>query len=339
MNSEDASRLDLPLVLGTMARDAGEPAGAVPSSWLAWSGAAAFVVLLVIVALRLYRGPRQRALDILQGPDSRRRAATAPAKAQGPPGRSRLREVLVRAGIRSESAPRQLLLAQVVALLVGAGVALLILVSGVVTRAVEWLQEIPGGVGDLFVPFLVLAPWVLFLGIALLPVLYVRRARRELSAAVERDLPPALGLLATLAESGFGIDAGLERVAVSLPASRPLARELRLLRQESLAGLSRERCLRRMAGRLDVPAVSVFVSALVHAEAVGASVAQTLRRQAEDVWSARKEQALRKAQTLPTKLAVPLVVCFLPGLFAFTFGPALAEFIRIAEGVTRGAGG
>ena len=41
---------------------------------------------------------------------------------------------------------------------------------------------------------------------------------------------------------------------------------------------------------------------------------------------------------LPTKLAVPLVVCFLPGIFVYTFGPALAQFIRIAEDVVQGNG-
>ena len=63
-----------------------------------------------------------------------------------------------------------------------------------------------------------------------------------------------------------------------------------------------------------------------------------LRRQADEVWNRRKETAIQRAQTLPTKLAIPLVLCFLPGIFVYTFGPALAEFLRIAEGVLSGAG-
>ena len=50
----------------------------------------------------------------------------------------------------------------------------------------------------------------------------------------------------------------------------------------------------------------------------------------------RREQAIMRAQMLPTKLAVPLVVCFLPGIFVYTFGPALAQFVQIAEGVVQG---
>ena len=88
-----------------------------------------------------------------------------------------------------------------------------------------------------------------------------------------------------------------------------------------------------MAQRLDVPSLTTFSSALVHAENQGASIGDTLRRQATDLWSRRREEAIQKAQTLPTKLAFPLVICFLPGVFVWTFGPAVAEFIDLASSV------
>ena len=47
----------------------------------------------------------------------------------------------------------------------------------------------------------------------------------------------------------------------------------------------------------------------------------------------RREEAIQKAQTLPTKLAFPLVICFLPGVFVWTFGPAVAEFVDLASSV------
>ena len=96
-------------------------------------------------------------------------------------------------------------------------------------------------------------------------------------------------------------------------------------------------CFRALAARLDIISVSTFVSAMVHSEQVGGGVAESLRRQADEVWSRRRELAVQRAQTLPTKLAVPLVVCFLPGIFVYTFGPALAQFLRIAESVVTGA--
>ena len=85
-----------------------------------------------------------------------------------------------------------------------------------------------------------------------------------------------------------------------------------------------------MARRLDVPSLSTFSSALIHADTQGASIGETLRRQANDLWSRRREEAIQRAQTLPTKLAFPLVICFLPGVFVWTFGPAVADFVRLA---------
>ena len=146
-----------------------------------------------------------------------------------------------------------------------------------------------------------------------------------------------LALLATLVESGLGFDAAVERILGSMDPDRPLARELSLFRSETQAGVPRFQCFRALAHRLDVVSVSTFVSAMIHAEHVGGGIAESLRRQADEVWNRRRELAIQRAQSLPTKLAVPLVMCFLPGIFVYTFGPAIAEFIRIAEGVVSGA--
>jgi len=75
----------------------------------------------------------------------------------------------------------------------------------------------------------------------------------------------------------------------------------------------------------------VFVSALVQAEQIGASIAETLRRQSEDVRDRRRERALLLAQALPVKLFFPLVLCFLPGILLSTLGPALYQLIRVSE--------
>ena len=134
-----------------------------------------------------------------------------------------------------------------------------------------------------------------------------------------------------LADVLDGHDAAAD--AQLLGAERVLAAELSRVRAATLAGVPRATAIRSMAQRLDVPSLSTFSSALVHAENQGASIGDTLRRQATDLWSRRREEAIQKAQTLPTKLAFPLVICFLPGVFVWTFGPAVAEFVDLASSV------
>ena len=240
-------------------------------------------------------------------------------------------------GFRDSRAPARFLVAQSAALAVGMLFTLVVLGSGLLSTGVQWLNEIPGGVGDLLAPILGFAPWILFVLVGFVPVTRVRARRRAIVESVEADLPMTLALLATLVESGLGFDASVDRILGSMDAERPLVRELELFRSESRAGVPRLACFRALSHRLDLISVSTFVSAMVHSEHVGGGVAESLRRQADEVWNRRRESAIQRAQTLPTKLAVPLVLCFLPGIFVYTFGPALAEFLRIAESVVNQA--
>jgi tight adherence protein C len=95
--------------------------------------------------------------------------------------------------------------------------------------------------------------------------------------------------------------------------------------------VQRVRALRGLARRLEVTPVSILVSALVQADQAGASLTETLRRQADDLRGRRRERALVLAEGLPVKLVFPLVICFLPGLFVVTLGPAFQQFFQIVD--------
>ncbi len=84
--------------------------------------------------------------------------------------------------------------------------------------------------------------------------------------------------------------------------------------------------------------MNAFVSALIQSEDVGSGLTETLRHQPDMLWTRRRERALMLAQGLPAKLAVPLVVCFLPPLFVFVLGPAMLEFFQLAQTTLEGSG-
>lgn len=149
--------------------------------------------------------------------------------------------------------------------------------------------------------------------------------------AVEQDLPLALELLATLSEAGLAFDAALQRILRTRLAGRPLAREMQIYQADLLGGHSRVECLRRLSARIDVPSVSVFVSALAQAEQLGMGIARVLRLQADDVRGLRRERAIAFANALPVKRVIPLVICFLPGLFVLTLGPAFVQLFKMVN--------
>jgi tight adherence protein C len=238
---------------------------------------------------------------------------------------------LYRAGFRHSQAVPVFVASAAASLAAGLAVAFGFTLSGLQARMEQNIVLVPGGVGETFLPVVWIAPWLLLLMIAGAPWLIVRRARRLRMELVEQDLPLALELLSTLSEAGLGFDTALTRILKTRLAGRPLAAEFRMFQADLLAGRARTESLRRLSERIDIPSVSIFVSALVQAEQLGMGIARVLRQQADDVRARRRERAIAFANALPVKRVVPLVVCFLPGLFVWTLGPAFVQLFKMAE--------
>lgn len=247
---------------------------------------------------------------------------------------SALTRWLFLAGYRQPNATNLFLGIQVVFLVLGVGVAVITTMTGVFDILIRGLESIPGDFAQVMVPLMQVGPWLVGLIVVALPTLRVRARRRVVVEDVERELPVVLELLATLAEAGMGFDSAVGRLLESDQGHGRLADEFRMFQRESLAGVPRVRCLRRLADRVDVSTFSTFISSLIQAEKGGFGLSDVLRNQANDLRNRRKENALMRAQSLPVKLVFPLVVCFLPGLFVLTLGPAFYTFIRLADSVT-----
>jgi tight adherence protein C len=197
---------------------------------------------------------------------------------------------------------------------------------------------VPGSAGDVLALVLQGGPWIVFLIAALVPTIAVRTRRRARMQAIEEDLPLALELFATMAEAGLGFDAALARIVRAQGSDRALSSEFVNFQHDMLAGMSRAQALRQLGRRVDIPSLTSFTSALIQAEAVGASMAETLQHQAVDLRQRRRENALLQAQALPVKLVFPLVICFLPSIFVSTLAPVIFQMIEVADSVIRSAG-
>ncbi|MEM8709828.1 MAG: type II secretion system F family protein [Planctomycetota bacterium] len=303
-------------------------------------GILVIVVIVAVVDVRRRRTLRARLLGGRPlghggGPEFAARAEARESSNQSLP-EGGIDRWLLTAGYDGDGMRTRFFLWMAAAGLLGAFSAIALEASGLIEQAVIWIEGVPGGIAEVFAPVMRAATWILGVLVALIPIVWVRRRRSARMEEVERDLPSVLSLLATLVESGLGFDAAALRVERSLGEDRILAQELARVRAGTLSGMSRAAAFRAMAHRLDVPSMTAFSSALIHAESQGASVGETLRRQAVDLWGRRREEAIHAAQSLPTKLAFPLVICFLPGVFVWTFGPAVAEFIRLAGNAISG---
>lgn len=239
------------------------------------------------------------------------------------------------AGFRHPTAPALF----IGAIVGGAGVGLVFHWVLSQPKVEEWLaamgDKVAVGFGGLLHVFGLLGPVAVGASVALAPYLYVRMARRSRQDAMERELAITLELLATLAEAGYGFDAGIATIYESDVQASPLRIEFDVYRRDVQAGVARAAALRQLSARCDMPTISSFVGSLIQADIAGASVADMLRRQADDLRDRRKMQALIHSQALPVKLVFPLLACFLPGLFVATLGPALHQLVKVVDGALR----
>jgi len=84
---------------------------------------------------------------------------------------------------------------------------------------------------------------------------------------------------------------------------------------------AREDALRNLARRVELPVLTSFVQALVHADRMGTPLGKVLRILSTQLRVERTQRAEKLANQAPVKLLVPLVLCIFPTLFLMLFGP------------------
>jgi tight adherence protein C len=147
----------------------------------------------------------------------------------------------------------------------------------------------------------------------------VKRRQR----AIAGGLPDALDLMVICVEAGLGLNAAIMRVGQDLALRcGPLSEEFLRTTQDLRTGISREKALRSMSTRNQVEDLKILVGALVLADKLGTSIADTLRTQADSLRARIKQKAEEQAAKAGVKMLLPLVLFILPALFIILLGPA-----------------
>ncbi len=160
----------------------------------------------------------------------------------------------------------------------------------------------------------------------MLPVIWLSDTRKKRDDAVIRTLPVYLDFLTMCVEGGLNLQGALSQAMEKAPPG-PLRNEFAVVLRDLRSGLSRSDALRRMAERLDIQEITGFVSSIVQAEKMGASMANVLRLQSEQRRSERFQRAEKQAMEAPVKLVFPLVVFIFPVTFVVLLFPIAMKFI------------
>ena len=159
------------------------------------------------------------------------------------------------------------------------------------------------------------------------PRVWLKDSLKKRQKDIVRALPTYLDFLTMGVEAGLNM-AGAIGQAVSKGPAGPLKNEFSLVLRDLRSGLTRADALRRMDERIRVPQVSSFVSAVVQAERLGASLGSTFRFQAEQRRVERFQLAEKAAMEAPVKLIFPLVVFIFPITFVVLMFPIAVKFMQ-----------
>jgi tight adherence protein C len=162
------------------------------------------------------------------------------------------------------------------------------------------------------------------------PNLYLKNRADKRREKIMQAFPDSLDMMLICVESGMSIEMAIQRVGQEIAtASVELAEEFALTTAELSYLPERRMAYENLARRTNHAGVKSVAMALTQAEKYGTPVGSALRVMAKENRDLRLSEAEKKAASLPPKLTVPMIVFFLPVLFAVIIGPAMIQVSHI----------
>jgi len=179
------------------------------------------------------------------------------------------------------------------------------------------------GSGDVHPAFLLILAVLGFI----LPEAWVKDSRRRRDIDIIRTLPTYLEYLSMCVDAGLNF-AGAIKQTVDKGPNGAMKNEFRIILRDINSGQTRADALRRMADRVDLKDVNVFVTAVIQAEKMGSSIKETLMVQAQQRLDERFYRAEKMAMEAPVKLVIPLIIFIFPLTFIILLFPIVIKFLE-----------
>jgi tight adherence protein C len=162
-----------------------------------------------------------------------------------------------------------------------------------------------------------------------IPRVWLNSKIRERKEELSLNLPDLLDMLSVCVTAGLSFDQGLKRICEDWPTA--LTDEFRQVLKEMEMGVSRADALRNLKDRVDVDSLSSFIAVMIQSESTGMSYSDVLQNQALQLRVLRQLRAKEKANSLPAKVIVPIVLFIFPALLAVIVGPVLPVLMNLFQ--------
>lgn len=173
-------------------------------------------------------------------------------------------------------------------------------------------------------------PWPIVFILApigyMIPDFHANAQKKKRAAEVIIDLPFFIELLALSTQAGADFFIAIKKI-IEKAENSVLAEELNRVLQDNNLGTSREKAMKDMAYRLDIPEVTSFVNVINDAGATGASVSGVLKDHAEQMRMERFVRAEKAGARASQAMLIPMMMFILPAVFIIVFAPVALQFI------------
>jgi tight adherence protein C len=161
------------------------------------------------------------------------------------------------------------------------------------------------------------------------PELFLKNKSARRKKELERAFPNTLDLLLICAESGMSIEHAVRKVSQEIGIeSISMAEEMGLLAAEMSYLAERRAAFDNLSARTGMDSVRSLTTVLSQSERYGTPLGSALRVLSQESRDQRMTAAEKKAAALPPTLTVPMILFFLPSIFAAILTPAIIEINR-----------
>ncbi len=223
-----------------------------------------------------------------------------------------LREKLLNAGFRRESAP--VVFKGIQLIITGVG----LFIGGVFGMLADGLSQglILKAAAGIVIGFII-------------PKLVLDQLVKRRKEKIFLGMPDALDLMVVCVEAGLGMDQALRKVADEMLKSHvEIGEEFSIANQQLQFGKSRSEVLKALGFRSGVDDLKQLTAILIQADRFGSSIAAALRVQSDSMRVKRRQIAEEKAAKTAVKMIFPLVLFIFPGIFVVLVGPAGISMYR-----------
>ncbi len=163
------------------------------------------------------------------------------------------------------------------------------------------------------------------------PVSWVERLAVERKDKMSKGLPYAIDLITVAMEAGQDFGAAVRNLVNEGPHG-PLRDEFGVTLRQTELGKSRVESLKAMAERIQLDEFRSLVTSVIQSSEMGASIAATLKIQAQEIRRRRYQRAERQAARAPSLMMIPTALFILPAVFIVIFVPIMIRAMESGMG-------